>query len=76
MTEDNPYQLPELDSIFFQMPALDPAAGYWCPHCKEQVAGLPKQYRVNDLGILSGRKGVVTECRQCGLELHFSGMRA
>ena len=50
--------------------------GYYCRWCKKWIAGQPKRYRVDDMGILSGRRGTVTECRECEVEIHFSGMRA
>lgn len=51
-------------------------SSYFCRHCDKLIPGEPKRYKVDDLGILSGRRGTVTECRECGNQIDFWGMRA
>lgn len=41
--------------------------------CDGWVPGIPRQFREDTMEVLSGRRGVVTECCRCGLELEFSG---
>jgi hypothetical protein len=47
---------------------------YKCRYCKGWIPGIPRDYQVNTLAPLSGRKGVETYCIRCGKEISFCGM--
>lgn len=49
---------------------------HWCSQCAGWVPGFPRDRRVNNIGILSGRKGVASHCARCSYEIWFSGMIA
>lgn len=46
---------------------------YFCRHCGGWISGLPNHYRVNTLGVLSGRQGTEYHCRRCGEKIGFRG---
>lgn len=47
---------------------------YHCRFCEGWIDGEPTEFRINTLGVLSGRRGSEFYCRRCGQELAFFGM--
>ena len=43
------------------------------PGCGGWIAGEVEMNREDSMSILSGRRGIVYNCRRCGKELHFFG---
>ncbi len=52
---------------------VDGKGYYYCRFCKGWVEGEPNEYKVNTLGLLSGRQGTEYCCRRCGNEIDFVG---
>ena len=46
---------------------------HFCSQCAGWVEGMPQERNEADMGMLCGRRGVVTTCRRCGHELGFFG---
>lgn len=46
---------------------------YYCGTCEGWIDASPGTRTVDDLGLLSGRRGIVTYCKRCGHELSFRG---
>jgi hypothetical protein len=53
-----------------------PYAMHYCPKCGGWIPGEPHGHEENTLGILSGRRGMVYNCRRCDAELEFHGVVA
>lgn len=49
---------------------------YHCRQCEGWIEGYPSEFRVNTLGVLSGRQGVDFHCRRCGDNIGFEGRRS
>lgn len=47
-----------------------------CKRCGGWVEGQPVSRRVDDLGMMVGRRGTQHHCRRCGREIGFVGMMA
>lgn len=46
---------------------------YYCPECEGYIEGPPSIQKIDNLGPLSGRRGVEYRCRRCWYQFAFSG---
>lgn len=49
---------------------------YFCPQCNLWIMGEPEEFDEDTLRGISGRDGVVVNCKKCGYELAFRGWTA
>lgn len=47
---------------------------YFCDRCNGWIKGYPNEYKVDNLGLLSGRHGTEYYCLRCGHEMGFMGV--